>query len=246
MNVCTRKLMVFACLFFSLCLVGCNSKESSKWDGFTEKNGNLYKEYPQWFDENNEVVYPVDQQDEKWESMDFQKQCESCQIPKEISKALSTEQLLDVVSRYPLIQTICIYDTLEMGVETVAEEQFAALQELINREDIYSVCWKAYQEFDISASYEKDYDDADKESVLYASYIVEYVLSRKEAYEYFDENQRKEIWQKTRDIKKLREEYASSGAWVGEGFDGILLHDEKNPWNIFDASTDDSSSVSVE
>ena len=236
MHVCKKKLIVIAC-FFSFFLTGCSQQDISKWDDFTEKNADLQKEYPQWFDKEKGIIYPVDQRDEKWELMDFREQCELCQVPKEIIQALSTEQLLDVVSRYPLIQTICIYDTLEIGVETVAEEQFTALGELMDREDIYPVCWKMYQEFDLSTLQEKDADDTEKEDMIYASYLVEYVLSRKEAYEYFNEKERKEIWQRTRDVKKQREEYASSGVWVRECFDGILLYDEKNPWNDLNTSS---------
>ena len=80
-------------------------------------------------------VYPVLPGTDEWNALKGHGEMLAvCQIPEDILKALSTEDLLEVVLDYPLMGDMFSYSTMEQGFLRV-QKQFNGLQELTSRDD---------------------------------------------------------------------------------------------------------------
>ena len=80
-------------------------------------------------------VYPVLPGTDAWNALgSHADKLAVCQIPEDVLKALSTEDLLEVVLDYPLMVDMLVYSTMEQGFLSV-KDQFNGLQELVGRPD---------------------------------------------------------------------------------------------------------------
>lgn len=80
-------------------------------------------------------VYPVQPGTPEWQKMSIQQRLESCQIPEDIIKGMSTDALLETVLHCPDIVDIVAYSTLKLGMERTSLK-IPALKELLDRSDV--------------------------------------------------------------------------------------------------------------
>ncbi|MBO5237856.1 MAG: hypothetical protein J6B50_03670 [Lachnospiraceae bacterium] len=114
--------------------------------------------YSEWINEDGSYEFPIDQYDDEWYALDSAVEMrEVTQIPEALLDVISTEELINLIIKYPLLCDMKAYSTLEEGYYVV-KERFNGIQELVAREDAYSELLKAYVAFDIPEERLVDYE----------------------------------------------------------------------------------------
>ena len=120
--------------------------------------------------------YPVKPDTPEWANFDsYTEMVAACQIPEEILLSVSTEELTDIVLRYPLIADPMLWNSLTRGLNALYDN-FNGIRELFKREDAAKELLKHYncmiQEIDSFG------DATDYTSFLYGAnaQIVKYLL----------------------------------------------------------------------
>ena len=80
-------------------------------------------------------VFPVQPGTPEWRKLSVRQRLESCQIPEEVIKGMSTDALLETVLHNPYIIDIMAYSTLEQGIERTSLK-IPALKELLERSNV--------------------------------------------------------------------------------------------------------------
>lgn len=125
--------------------------------------------------------------------MSFAEKIAEVQIPSKLVDAMTTEQLLDAVEKYPMIYNIVIYDSMELALNEVSE-QFSALDALMKRKDIVVVCYSQYLSESLKkvSKYKKESDE------VYKIFLDAGILLRRQSYKKLDKAQRKNVVTRTR------------------------------------------------
>lgn len=88
--------------------------------------------------------YPVLPGTEEWAAFTTTQEMEnSCQIPEQLLRNMSTEDLAQTVLKYPLLPNMLAYDAYEEGYNEV-KNSFNGLQELVSRENAGSILYQMY------------------------------------------------------------------------------------------------------
>lgn len=139
-----------------LLLVGlCIMVSSFRWSGsvYAEENG-----YERWIDEHGAYAFPIVPNSEEWDALGTADEMrEATQIPEELLKGMSTEELIVMIENYPLLCDLYAYASLQEGYEIV-KEQFNGIPELLSRPDAYSELIAAYRDFTIPKVQKLDYN----------------------------------------------------------------------------------------
>lgn len=94
-------------------------------------------------------AYDLQPGTEEWGQLDHGERVLALQIPDEVLKSMSTEDLVNAVLDYPCFIDMIFYDTYQDGFEVVLEH-FNGLQELVNREDAGRCLLNAYKDMELS------------------------------------------------------------------------------------------------
>ncbi len=79
--------------------------------------------------------YPLVPGTDEWDMLpDHQTMCDACQIPENVLKSLTTEQLVETILYYPLLCDMYAYDTFTDGVNEMTSH-FNGILELLDRTD---------------------------------------------------------------------------------------------------------------
>lgn len=112
----------------------------------------------EWIDEDGSYKFPIDQYDDEWYTLDSAVEMRKVtQIPEELLDVISTEELINLVIKYPLLCDMKAYSTLEEGYYVV-KSRFNGIQELVAREDAYDKLLKSYEAFVIPEQRFVDYE----------------------------------------------------------------------------------------
>ncbi len=118
---------------------------------------NEQSSYSEWINDDGELAFPVTQYDEAWYEFESVVDMRAAtQLPEELINCISTEELVKLVLKYPLLCDVKAYP-MEEGYEHI-KEQFNGIRELISREDAYEELLAAYNSYDIPAERILDYD----------------------------------------------------------------------------------------
>ena len=138
-------------------LIGlCITVSSFLWSSsvYASENG-----YANWMDENGAYMFPVVPNSEKWNELGTAEEMrEATQIPEDLLKMMSTEELIVMVENYPLLCDLYAYSSLQEGYERL-KVQFNGIMELLSRPDCYPKLIAAYRDFDIPKVQKIDYDN---------------------------------------------------------------------------------------
>ncbi|MCR4840933.1 MAG: hypothetical protein K5848_05275 [Lachnospiraceae bacterium] len=102
----------------------------------------------------NEQLY-LDSLEENF--TDYESRIEFYTISQEVVDSCSTEELLELMLSCPLLCNINIYDSKEMGLESLIND-FNYFEEFVNREDALEVTLEAYNNYDIPVNTNINYD----------------------------------------------------------------------------------------
>ena len=115
--------------------------------------------------ENIDWDYPIKPGTEEWANFKSgQEMIDTCQIPENILKNLSTSRLAHLYLNYPLLGDILFFDNYQEGFERISAN-FNGFSELFEREDAGTELLKLYQEFDLE-SFKKS-NGKEKTNVFY-------------------------------------------------------------------------------
>ncbi len=90
--------------------------------------------------------FPVKPGMEEWKSLkNSYEKINSCQIPNDVLPVLSTEQLVEICLRYPLLLDIMAFNNILDGFEKYKSD-FNGFRELIKRKDATSILIQKYKE----------------------------------------------------------------------------------------------------
>ena len=133
--------------------------------------------------------YPIKPGTDEWKQFKtHEEMLVATQIPEEVLKSLSTEDLIDLNLRFPLIVSLIVYSDLNLGFEMLLSE-FNGLRELYQRKDVLSVLIAQYMDQLQSFSLLHDPDpDFPKALFIRSISVMEVFLSRIEV----DEKEGKE------------------------------------------------------
>lgn len=113
--------------------------------------------YSDWINEEGEFEFPITQYDEAWYEFDSVVDMRAAtQLPEELLNDISTEELVRLVLKYPLLCDMKAYP-IEEGYEHI-KEQFNGISELVSRKDAYKELLAAYNSYDIPTERILDYD----------------------------------------------------------------------------------------
>ncbi len=165
--------------FFSVfILFSCNKNES---DSDVETIHFPYENELSW-------NYPVLPGSEQWKAFKSNKEMvEACQIPQNIMTSLSTEELLVLCLKYPLLMDIGAFNFFADGY-AAWETNFNGIREFYKRSNAHAVIYNYYQQIN------------PKNATMYSSVffvfrisVVEYILSAPIVISKYTEKQRKEV-----------------------------------------------------
>lgn len=154
----------------------------------------VQKKYPDWFDGEGNILYPVQPGDKAWKKVKTQEELyRLVDIPKEIVDAIDTKTLLEAVEKYPLLfQLTCTEIWTEGAVEM--SKHFYGFKVLLQRKDVATVAAAAYLKRDMQKIYEQTKgNDAEAWENYQRILIEEYLFSTKTAYEQMNKAKRNEL-----------------------------------------------------
>lgn len=98
---------------------------------------------------NSGYDYPIKPGTDEWVKLnDRAKRGDACQIPEDVLKSLSTDELVETVLNYPFLMDIYAYDTIQQGFKAVAS-RFNGLKELLQREDAGPKLLERYKQMEV-------------------------------------------------------------------------------------------------
>lgn len=182
----------------------------------------LQKKYPQWFDKNGDIVYPILPGSVEWKDTKTpQERYDLCQIPTEIVDAVDTASLLKAVEKHPLFLELSFYDSYYAGLEYMSN-LFYGLHVLLQRKDAYKVAASSYLERNPGKT-------KDAVQVHFELFIEEFLLSRKYAYQKLGKEERKEILKAIANNYEMENEIKSAASGREYHFYDMVAY-ENNPW----------------
>lgn len=171
----------------------------SLWGTFAKEHKELVQKYPDWFDKNGEFYFKISEKKKtgEWDKMSWDEQTgKETQIPEELIKAMTTEQLLDACARHPL--AIAFYNQFEKPYQTWEDGKFKAfngMEALIHRKDVWNVCYQDYINLEMPQN--KNEKEEKVEYCLYRQCLDADMLLSPKSYDHFTKKQRQMIIKKT-------------------------------------------------
>lgn len=136
--------------FTSFNLKSINAKKAdvcsdTKYRKQTENHKNTYGKAV--WEKYKKGEYPVDCTSSQWEEMSYSDAVNACEMPTEMFKEMSTEDLASYVLNYPFLIEMYIYDSYEEGLEHLKNIS-SVCAEFCGREDALSVLVDQYSTLD--------------------------------------------------------------------------------------------------
>lgn len=120
---------------------------------------------------SNVFEYPVRPGMAEWKNLKTHAEMvEACQIPEEVLKSMSTEELSKAVMDYPLFVDIFLFNTSKQGYDTMYK-RFNALQELLIRDDAPTELLKRYSNLNEGLSSEISMSSQKNNIILKKAYL---------------------------------------------------------------------------
>lgn len=175
----TFRKIKFLVLVLIILLAGCKKDDPTTSD-FSERI----------FPDENALSwdFPVKPGSEKWKTFQTgMEMVEACQVPKSVLSGLSTEALLLICLKYPLLFDIGAFNFFSDGY-TAYENNFNGIREFYHRSDAAVVIYSYYKQLNL--------EDAKIYSSIFFVFrvsVVEYMISAPSIISNFTARQRKEV-----------------------------------------------------
>lgn len=141
---------IIFCMLCMLLLLGSTITYASKYSEMdTTYEERLTYRAEMWVGDNGEIEYPITTNDKEWTSLkSHEEMVNACTIPTELLEKINTEELVDLMMDYPLINDLLLFDDIQTGFEVLSQES-NILSELLKREDGAKKLLEKYSEFKV-------------------------------------------------------------------------------------------------
>lgn len=112
----------------------------------------------------NEEGYPINYNDDEWDYLTYKEALEACEMPQDLLKEKSTEELAEYVVNYPYLGEIYFFNSIEDGIENLVKKSNIC-SEFFNREDWVENLIKEYRGFE--CDYNKVLKGNETETIKY-------------------------------------------------------------------------------
>lgn len=170
----------------------------SLWGTFAKEHKELVQKYPDWFDKNGEFYFKISEKKKtgEWDKMSWDEQTgKETQIPEELIKDMTTEQLLDACARHPLaFRFYADQEHAYLDWDTYVKKEFNGINALLKRKDIWDVCYQLYMKTDIP---KEKMEQEVGEIEIYKQCIAAGMLLSSKGYDQLTKKQRNMVIRKT-------------------------------------------------
>ncbi|MDO4764406.1 MAG: hypothetical protein Q4A00_08525 [Flavobacteriaceae bacterium] len=135
----------------------------------------------------------------EWSKYNAYELQEKLNISRDKVTSLNTNDLLELVLKYPFIGDVYAFNTVEDGIETI-RKRFEPLDELLQRGDISEVIYHRYLDEKDIGTIKKEIMDGNYENSLKINFL-EFLLEKQEVYSQLNDSQINEIVKKAIDIE---------------------------------------------
>lgn len=139
----------------------------------------------------DKFVYPIQPGSEKWENLNHGERILALQIPENILKNMSTEELVEAVLDYPCFIDFMFYNTYQEGFE-VLKQNFNGIRELFSRNDFGEYLLNKYKQKNVRTLLNINSKDQQFENSLKLTYL-ETLLAQPEVLKKLSNNQINEL-----------------------------------------------------
>lgn len=210
------------------------------------EKGKLQEEYPAWFDDDGNIVYPIKPGTKEYNKLykklsgDYSEVVKEAGMPKDLVDRLDTETLLQGVEDSPFRLAFAYYDTLQVALESESLQDYG-FSELLRREDAYRAAAKSYMSRDIKAVEREEVSGEKQEEIcglMTRVLLEEYLILSKHGYEAMTEQEREQIWRAMQNNRLEEQELewaVPQGVEPEEGENNfeMLLNQQGNPWKKY-------------
>lgn len=152
--------------------------------------------------------YPIKPGTEKWKTLKTNQEIlDTCQIPSEIIKKLSTEDLVQLCLNYPLLGDMLFSNTNYQDGFNVISSNFNGFQELFKRKDAGAELLRFYEAFDLN-SFEINKGKTNKNPFF--DICIDIVVAQPKFVETLDNNQKTRLLKEASKKLKIKQKNANS------------------------------------
>ena len=170
--------------FLSLVMVFTMTSFSFASDSFSEK-----------------YTYPIEPGSEEWANLNHGERVLALQIPEDVLKGMSTENLVETVLNYPCFIDMMFYNTYQEGFDVI-KEHFNGIDELLKRDESSKYLLSKYRKQNTKTLLNIRSKEEQFESSLKLTYL-ETLLAQPEIIEKFSKKENEEVLELVNENYKL-------------------------------------------
>ncbi len=220
-----KAIFIFA-LTALILMTGCAGKDNGSASGADGKTGSSASVSGGKITDIKGVIdyYNSVTEDESWQNeTDYNKRIEALRLPEGTLESLSTEDLVEAILYYPLLNQWRHYGTCEEGIEALGKE-LDTMQELQKRSDAAAVLLKRYADQKVYTQSEiQNWDDEDTTPYVQGYWIedIEAIITQDYILDQMTDEQRQQFNEIAK--KKQAEKYASGVYSSGDLTPKVIL-----------------------
>lgn len=138
----------------------------------------------------------------------------ACQLPEDILKESTTEELLEICMKYPLLNNYAMGNSMYEGMSNVVLG-FNGLKEFMDRPDAPAVLLKLYKKQDIN-NISKMKNDVEKGGYVFEICALEMMFSQNAILNKTDDKMRREIFNAIKEKYVEKAKYSHVFGFLGE------------------------------
>lgn len=156
-------LFLTTALLFAMCI---NFTAGGIAVAMTTENETRINHSNDWVKSDGSYGFPESLRHEKGYLIGTQDQIQAAtQMPDNILKTISTEELISLILDYPLLPYLHAYQTVEEGYQII-KPNFNGFSELLSREDAFSKLIEAYDNYSIPSEKIMDWDSLSQDNFV--------------------------------------------------------------------------------
>ena len=195
---------------------------------------------------SEKYTYPIEPGSEEWANLNHGERVLALQIPEDVLKGMSTENLVETVLNYPCFIDMMFYNTYQEGFDVI-KEHFNGIDELLKRDDSSKYLLSKYRKQNTKTLLNIRSKEEQFESSLKLTYL-ETLLAQPEIIEKFSKKENEEVLELVNENYKLHIKNKNELPSLSfSGYYESLANQQKKMGNKFipNIKTPNGSEVSV-
>ena len=150
---------------------------------------------------SEKYTYPIEPGSEEWANLNHGERVLALQIPEDVLKGMSTENLVETVLNYPCFIDMMFYNTYQEGFDVI-KEHFNGIDELLKRDESSKYLLSKYRKQNTKTLLNIRSKEEQFESSLKLTYL-ETLLAQPEIIEKFSKKENEEVLELVNENYKL-------------------------------------------